>query len=60
MNWLKAFFAAVIGGAAGAVGDSLATGHFNLDHVKGAAVAGALVTVGAYLKQSPIQKPPQQ
>lgn len=59
MNWktiLHSIVAAAVGGAVTGFATSLATGA-DLRHSGAAAGAGALVTVAALLKQSPVTVP---
>jgi len=51
--WLKGFAAALIGGAVTSAAQSMAGGKLNKQQLKGAAIAGALLTAGAYLTNSP-------
>ena len=53
--WLKGLAAALLGGAAAAVAQTAAAGNVAPANVKTAAIAGAGVTLAAYLTQSPIK-----
>jgi len=55
-TWLKGFAAAVLGGAISSVAQAVAGGVLQPNQIKGAAIAGAILTVGAYLTKSPIAK----
>jgi len=55
--WLRGFAAALIGGAVTSAAQSLAGGSVQLKQIKGAVIAGALLTVGAYLTKSPVSNP---
>jgi hypothetical protein len=52
--WLKGFAAALIGGAVTSAAQAAATGNFQPNQIKGAVIAGAILTAGAYLTKSPI------
>lgn len=54
--WLKGLLSAILGGAAGYVGQTITdTGHAgNFSAIKGAAIAGAIVGVVGYLTKSPL------
>jgi hypothetical protein len=52
--WLKGFAAALLGGAVTSAAQAVASGNLNGQQLKGAAIAGALLTVGAYLTKSPV------
>jgi hypothetical protein len=52
--WLKGLAAAVIGGAITSAAQAVAGGNLQSGQIKGAVIAGALLTVGAYLTRSPI------
>ena len=53
-TWLKGFAAAVIGGVVASTAQAVAGGNVKPAQIKGAAIAGALLTVGAYLTKSPV------
>ena len=52
--WLKGFAAAVVGGVVASTAQAVAGGNVKPSQLKGAAIAGALLTVGAYLTKSPV------
>lgn len=52
--WLKGLAAALIGGAITSAAQSVAGGGVKPKQIKGAVLAGALLTVGAYLTKSPM------
>lgn len=52
--WLKGFAAALIGGAVSGVAQVAAGGSLQLGKIKGSVIAGALLTVAAYLTKSPV------
>jgi hypothetical protein len=52
--WLKGLAAAVIGGAVASVAQAAAAGSVQPANLKTAAIAGAFLTLGAYLTQSPL------
>lgn len=62
MNW-KTFFKglgmAAIGGGTTAILDGLSSGNFSGPGIKAAGIGGAAIAVAAYLKQSPLNKPPK-
>ena len=53
--WLKGLAAAVIGGVVTSAAQAVAAGSVQPGQIKGAAIAGALLTAGAYLSKSPTQ-----
>jgi hypothetical protein len=53
-TWLKGLAAAVIGGAVSSAAQVAAGGNLQPNQIKGAAIAGALLTLGAYLTKSPV------
>ena len=53
--WLKGFAAAVLGGVVSSVAQAAASGAIEPNQLKGAAIAGAVLTAGAYLMKSPVQ-----
>lgn len=53
-TWLKGFAAALIGGVVASTAQAVAGGNVKPAQLKGAAIAGALLTVGAYLTKSPV------
>jgi hypothetical protein len=53
-TWLKGFAAAVVGGVVASTAQAVAGGNVKPAQIKGAAIAGALLTVGAYLTKSPL------
>ena len=53
-TWMKGFAAALIGGAVSGAAQVVASGSLQLGQLKGAVIAGALLTVGAYLTKSPM------
>jgi hypothetical protein len=55
-TWLKGLAAALIGGAVSSAAQAVAGGSLQPNQVKGAAIAGALLTLGAYLTKSPVRK----
>jgi hypothetical protein len=52
--WLKGLAAALIGGVVASTAQAVASGNVKPSDLKGAALAGALLTAGAYLTKSPI------
>ena len=52
--WLKGLAACVIGGAASSAAQALASGKIAPSTLKTAAISGAVLTLGAYLTQSPV------
>ncbi len=52
--WLKGFAAALIGGVVTSAAQAAASGNFRPNQIKGAVIAGAILTAGAYLTKSPI------
>jgi hypothetical protein len=52
--WLKGLAAALIGGVVAGTAQAVAGGNVKASDLKGAALAGALLTAGAYLTKSPI------
>jgi hypothetical protein len=52
--WLKGLAVAVLGGAVSSVAQAAADGSVKPTQIKGAAIAGAILTLGAYLAKSPI------
>jgi hypothetical protein len=52
--WLKGLAAALIGGAVSSAAQAAAGGDLRPSQLKGAAIAGAILTLGAYLTRSPI------
>ena len=59
-TWLKGFAAALIGGAVASTAQAVSGGNVKPAQIKGAAIAGALLTVGAYLTKSPVGAPETQ
>lgn len=55
-TWLKGLAAALVGGAVSSVAQAVAGGNPQPNQIKGAAIAGALLTLGAYLTKSPVSK----
>jgi hypothetical protein len=53
-TWLKGFAAAMIGGVVASTAQAVSGGNVKPAQLKGAAIAGALLTVGAYLTKSPV------
>jgi hypothetical protein len=53
--WLKGFAAAVLGGVVSSVAQAAASGVVQATQLKGAAIAGAVLTAGAYLMKSPVE-----
>jgi hypothetical protein len=51
--WLKGLAAALIGGVVTGVAQAAASNNMNASQLKGAVIAGALLTAGAYLTKSP-------
>jgi hypothetical protein len=54
--WLKGLAAAVAGGAIAAAAQAVSTGDTTGPQIKTAAIAGAGLTVAAYLTDSPVKK----
>ena len=52
--WLKGLAAAAIGGAVASVAQAAAAGKVQPKNLGTAAIAGAILTLGAYLTQSPL------
>jgi hypothetical protein len=52
--WLKGLAAAVIGGAIASAAQAAAAGSIHPANLKTAAITGAVLTLGAYLTQSPV------
>ena len=52
--WLKGLAAAAIGGAVASVAQAAAAGSMKPANLETAAITGALLTLGAYLTQSPV------
>jgi len=52
--WLKGFAAALIGGIVSSAAQAAVTGNFQPNQIKGAVIAGAILTAGAYLTKSPV------
>jgi hypothetical protein len=52
--WMKGLAAAVIGGALSSAAQALAAGSTNPANLKAAAIAGAALTLSAYLTKSPV------
>ena len=52
--WLKGLAAAVIGGAIASAAQAAAAGSIQPTNLKTAALTGAVLTLGAYLTQSPL------
>ena len=52
--WLRGLAAAVIGGAVASAAQAAAAGSVQPANLKTAAIAGAVLTLGAYLTQSPL------
>jgi hypothetical protein len=53
-SWLKGLAAAVIGGAVATAAQAAAAGSIQPKSLGTAALAGAILTLGAYLTQSPL------
>lgn len=53
-TWLKGFAAALIGGVIASTAQAVSGGSVKPAQLKGAAIAGALLTAGAYLTKSPV------
>jgi hypothetical protein len=53
--WLKGLAAAVLGGALSSAAQAAAAGSVQPANLKTAAIAGAALTLGAYLTQSPLR-----
>lgn len=56
--WLKGLAAALIGGIVSSAAQTVAAGSIQPAQLKGAVIAGALLTVGAYLTKSPVSAGP--
>ena len=52
--WLKGLAAAAIGGAVASAAQAAAAGSIQLKNLGAAALAGAILTLSAYLTQSPL------
>ena len=52
--WLKGLGAALVGGIVAGTAQAVTSGIMNPSQLKGAAIAGAILTVGAYLTKSPV------
>lgn len=52
--WLKGLAAAAIGGAVGSLSQAAAGSNMQPAQLKSAAIAGAVLTLSAYLVKSPI------
>ena len=52
--WFKGLAAALIGGAISSAAQAAASGSVTPANLKTAAIAGAVLTLGAYLTQSPV------
>ena len=52
--WLKGLAAAVIGGAVASAAQAAAAGGIQPANLKTAAITGAVLTLSAYLTQSPV------
>jgi hypothetical protein len=52
--WLKGFAAALVGGIVNSAAQAAAAGNFQPQQIKGAVIAGAILTAGAYLVKSPV------
>ena len=52
--WLKGLAAAGLGGAISSAAQAAATGTLEPANLKAAALVGAVLTVSAYLKKSPV------
>jgi hypothetical protein len=55
--WLRGLAAAVIGGVVSSAAQAVVAGSVQSGQIKGAAIAGALLTAGAYLSKSPLSAP---
>ena len=53
-RWLKGFAAALVGGIVSGAAQAASAGNFQPKQMKGAVIAGALLTAGAYLAKSPV------
>ena len=53
--WLKGLAAAVLGGALASAAQVVAGGNYQPSQLKGAAISGAVLTLGAYLTKSPLE-----
>ncbi len=53
-TWLKGLAAALIGGAVASAAQAAAAGNIQPSNLKTAAIAGAVLTLGAYMTQSPL------
>lgn len=58
--WLKGLAAALIGGVLNGVVQAAASNNLQVSQLKGAVIAGALLTAGAYLTRSPLGNAPAQ
>ena len=52
--WFKGLAAAAIGGAVASAAQAAAAGSIQLKNLGASALAGAILTLGAYLTQSPL------
>lgn len=52
--WLKGFAAALLGGVVNGVVQAAASNSMQPSQIKGAVIAGAILTAGAYLTRSPL------
>ena len=52
--WLRGFAAALVGGVVSSAAQAVASGNLQPAQLKGAVIAGALLTAGAYLTKSPV------
>ncbi len=55
--WFKGFAAAVLGGTLSSVAQAAATGSLDASKLKVSALTGAVLTLSAYLTQSPVTPP---
>lgn len=54
--FFKGLLAAIIGGAVSGAVQTATSGNLNGKNIGGAAIAGAVLTAGGYLTQSPVAK----
>jgi hypothetical protein len=52
--WIKGLAAAILGGAVASAAQAVASGSVTPANLKTAAIAGAALTLGAYLTHSPL------
>ena len=53
--WMKGLAAAVVGGALASAAQVVASGNYQPSQLKGAAISGAILTLGAYFAKSPLE-----